>query len=174
MHWRMVTHLILRESKEYLWTNNNCAKHYKARLMSFTKLPFFCPISVGNHTVSDQTQTHTPIEKITPQKVARTSTHLWEKKETKTAIFSTFHPRKAVWKSAFPAIVRVSKVGGCDLRPFRPLESRWGLGLITFHWSTLSRCAWTKTRKLEADLTVSIAHLQVVLESALKCTFSCI
>ena len=35
------------------------------------KLPCFCPISVGNHTVSDETQTHTPIEKITPQKVAK-------------------------------------------------------------------------------------------------------
>ena len=35
------------------------------------KLPCFCPISVENHTVSDETQTHTPIEKITPQKVAK-------------------------------------------------------------------------------------------------------
>ena len=43
----------------------------KATIGNCHKLPFFCPISVGNHTVSDQTQTHTLIEKITPQKVAK-------------------------------------------------------------------------------------------------------
>ena len=43
--------------------------HRKFRPLS--KLPYFSPISVGNHAVSDQTQTHTPIEKIIPQKVAK-------------------------------------------------------------------------------------------------------
>ena len=46
-------------------------KNIEDLTISVDKLPCFCPISVGNHTVSDETQTHTPIEKITPQKVAK-------------------------------------------------------------------------------------------------------
>ena len=36
-----------------------------------SKLPCFCPISVGNHTRSNHAQTYTRIEKTTPQKVAK-------------------------------------------------------------------------------------------------------
>ena len=68
-----------------------------------SKLPYFCPISVGTHIVSDKTQTRIPIEKITPQKVSKNFYTPLRLKGTKTTIFIAFSSTKAALKKLVPS-----------------------------------------------------------------------
>ena len=68
-----------------------------------SKLPYFCPISVENHIVSDETQTRTPIEKIASQKVSKHFYTPLRLKGTKTTIFIAFSSTKDALKKRMPS-----------------------------------------------------------------------